>query len=227
MIQFNLLPDVKLEYIKARRLKRSVMFISTLIAGGALGILILLYVGVAVFQKEHLNDLSADIATNSKKLNSIKDLNKILTIQNQLNSLSDLHDKKLTTSRLFPYMQQVTPADVSVASLNVDFTSQKIIITGSAKSLTTVNQFVDTLKFTTFSVAGDDTQLPAFSQVVLSSFGRDDKGASYTINLKFDATIFEGTKEVKLKVPSKVTSRSETEKPDALFQPLSDTKANQ
>lgn len=43
MIQFNLLPDVKLEYIKANRAKHTVVVAASVTAAAALGIFILLF----------------------------------------------------------------------------------------------------------------------------------------------------------------------------------------
>lgn len=225
MIQFNLLPSVKMEYVRARRNKRTTILIAGLAGAVSLAILVVLFVGVQLIQKKYSEDLSKDIKTESAKLENTPELNKILTIQNQLNSLTSLHDSKPVTTRIYGYLKQLTPAKVSVASLKIDYDLQTMDFTGSADSINTINKFTDTLKFTTFKTA-DNKEGNAFSAVVLVSFGRDDKGASYQISLKFDPTIFAGSSDVSLIVPpNKITTRSETEKPDenpeALFQPLS------
>ncbi len=227
MIQFNLLPDVKLEFIKAQRLKRSVILISTLVGGVSLVILVLLYLGVSVFQKNHLDDLSASIVSDSKQLRDITDLNKILTVQNQLGTLTDLHQQKHITSRLPGFLEKVTPANVTIDTLTVDFSTQAITITGAADKIETINKYADTLKFAQYSVGTDTTKNSAFSAVVLSNFGRDDKGASYSITFKYNPDLFDGTKDIVLTVPDIITTRSETEKPSGLFQPNSNTKATQ
>jgi hypothetical protein len=197
------------------------VLIATLVASASLVILVLLFVGVQIAQKKHSRDLSKDIKTESSKLEDTTDLNKILTIQNQLNSLTGLHDKKPVATRLFNYVKQVTPASVSIATLNVDFDAQTISVTGSADAISSVNKFVDTLKFTTYKMA-DNTEGSAFSAVVLAGFGKDDKGASYQLTLKYDPKIFDSVGDVTLNVPSsKITTRSQTEKPESLFQPLS------
>lgn len=216
MIQFNLLPDVKLEYMKAQRTKRLVVAISSTVTVVSVAILITLILVVFVFQKQYMNDLSADITKYSNDLRSTKDLDKILTVQNQLNSLSALHEKKPDTTRIFPYLQEITPSEVSIGNVTIDFETQVINITGAATSLSSVNKFVDTLKFTEYTQ--DKTTRKAFSDVVLASFGRADKGASYTVNLKYDPIIFDNTQKIALNVPAKVTTRSETQKPGALFE---------
>lgn len=221
MIQFNLLPNVKLEFVRAKRLKRLTIVVASLVAGATLTIFVILFVVVQVLQKKYSTDLTQDIKAESSTLVGTQDLNKILTIQNQLNSLTALHEQKPVATRLFDYLKQVTPAKVSIASLNIDFDTQTVNITGSADSISTVNVFADTLKFTTFKTNKDVTG-NAFSSVVLTGFGRDLKGASYQMSFKFEPTIFSGVSEVSITVPpNKITTRSETEKPEDLFQPLS------
>lgn len=221
MVQFNLLPDVKLQFIKARRLKRLITTVCLLAIAGFIAITSLLYVYVNVAQSKHLKDLSRDTTKASSELKNTKDLDKILTIQNQLRSLPALHDQKPVTSRLFGYARQFTPANITIASIGLDFEAQTISFTGSSTTLADVNQFVDTIKFTNYKLKDAEETKPAFSEVVLTSFNRDSKGATYTVNIKYDPIIFDGTNDVSLVVPTKVTTRSETEKPDdALFKPL-------
>ncbi len=221
MIQFNLLPSVKREYVRARRNKRVTLLVAVLVAAVTLGILVILFFGVQVIQKKYSSDLTADIKTESSKLENTQDLNKILTIQNQLASLTALHDKKPVTSRLLGYVKQITPAKASIAKMNIDFSAGTIDITGSADSISTVNKFADTLKFTTYKTDDNKTG-SAFSAVVLASFGKDDKGTSYQLSFKYDPIIFANDSPVTLVVPpGKITTRSETEKPEDLFQPLS------
>ncbi len=227
MIQFNLLPDVKLEFIKTQRLKRSVVTISVLAASASLFVLVTLFLAVVVFQKHHLNDLSKDIKTDSDKLQTTTDINKVLTIQNQLISLPKLHDAKPVTSRLYGYLKQVVPNKVTISQLNADFDKNTFSFTGSADSLATINKFVDTLKFTTYTTTDNTTATNAFTSVVLTSFGRTDKDATYVINLNFNHDIFDSSKTIKLTVPAIITTRSETEKPTDLFKAQTTDTSNQ
>ncbi len=218
-VQFNLLPDVKIQYIKAHRQKQLVLFISTISVIASVVILILLVSIVFVVQKKSISDLSRDISASSDELQSTPDLTKMLTVQNQLRSLPSLHASKPVASRIFGYMNQSTPSDVSISRLNVDFAQNTMTISGSAASLETVNKFVDTLKFTTFHTeSASKDERPSFKDVVLAAFGRDSKGASYSITLAFDPVIFSEAEQVTLTVPNKITTRSQIEQPAALFQ---------
>jgi hypothetical protein len=218
MIQFNLLPDIKIHYLRARRQKHLVLLSSIVVIIASVALLALLISVVFVLQKKNIGDLSQDITSASKELEGTRDLNKMLTVQNQLRSLNDLHDSKPVATRLFGYVNQATPAAVSISRFMVDFEKFTLSISGSTDNLGTVNTFADTLKFTTFHTAENvDDEKRAFSAVVLSSFGRDAKGANYTITMNFDPTIFSEKEEVTLTVPKKVTTRSEIEQPAALF----------
>lgn len=223
MIQLNLLPDVKMDYIKAERLRRMALSVSVLASLVAIGLLVLLLI-VSGLQKKHLNDLSSDITKDSRTLQQKPQINKILTVQNQLQSLTSLHAAKPAVSRLFDYLYQITPNNVSINSLDNDFTTQTMTITGGADALNTVNKYVDTLKFTTYSLEGDNNSggTKAFSNIVLSSFslnsgGAGNAAASYTITLNYDKTIFDITQKINLTVPSKTTTRASLDQPEELF----------
>ncbi len=219
MVQFNLLPDIKIQYLKARRQKRLVLLVSVVVSVASLTVLAVLITTVFVVQKKSVGDLSKDIAVASEELQDTKDLTKMLTVQNQLKALPQLHEGKPVVNRLFGYITQSTPTAASISRLNADFALQTLTMSGSADTLETVNTFVDTLKFTTYHTERDKkTEKTAFSNVVLTAFARDSKGASYTITFKFDPVIFSELDEVTLTVPKKVTTRSQTEQPSALFQ---------
>jgi hypothetical protein len=218
MIQFNLLPDVKLEYIRTTKTKRSVITIASIIAGCSVGLLLLLFFIVNVVQKQQLHHLNSSIKSNITKLQETPDLDKVLTIQNQLGSLPKLHDDKPVSSRFFAYLSQLTPTAATISEAKLDYDAGTITVNGAADSLTTVNKYVDTIKFTEYTVGSSTDKKKAFSDVVLSEFGKNEKGVTYKIDYKFDPIIFSGADEVKLIVPNIVSTRSNTEKPTELFQ---------
>lgn len=227
MIEFNLLPEVKLEYIKTRRLKRLVILGSFAAAAVSLVIFIGLLIVVDGFQKKHLSDLNKDITTSKNQIAAIPDFNQILTIQTQLASLPALDAQKPVTSRLFGYLQQLIPLDVTLDRTSMDFNAHSIDIAGNASSLASVNQLVDTLKFTTYDKSATDTSnLPAFSQVVLTSFSLSNNTASYEVQADYDPAIFNVADNVKLTVPSITSTRSITDQPTDLFKQSTTTTTN-
>ncbi len=219
MIQFNLLPDVKIAYLKARRQKHLVVLVSAVATLTGVAILVILTSVVYVAQKKNISDLSKDIKSNAQKLQSTPDLNKILTVQNQLTALPGLHEAKPQVTRLATYLSEVTPGQASIDKLTVNFEENTITINGAADSNETINKFTDTLKFTTYAPK-DSTEKgkAAFTNVVLATFTRTTKNATYTITTNFDPAIFSQAQDIVLTVPQIISTRSALEQPTALFQ---------
>ena len=236
MIQFNLLPDVKMDYIKAKNMKRSVIVVSGLVAAVSLALFVLMFTTVNVFQKGHISRLDEDIKNDSKTLRDTPELTKVLTVQNQLNSLDQLHAQKPVTSRMFTYIAQLVPAQASIGKLEINFTESKMVITGTldtttggdaANALGNTNKFIDTLKFAEYAYPnseGVEQKSRAFSNVVLSKFTRTEKEATYEITLNFSNDIFDSSKNVTLVVPKITSTRSDVEKPTDLFKSLPKTE---
>lgn len=216
MIQFNLLPDVKLAYIKARRSKRLIATVGLAVSGSCVVLVLILFSTVQFAQKKHISDLTKDIRSNISSIQNIEDLDKILTIQNQLTSLPDLHKNKPLLSRLFGYISQTTPANVTLTKFDLDLATSIITVTGTADSIATINTYADTLKFATYDNSTDKGKGP-FSNVI-TTLSRTDQQASFSIVTTFDPLIFSSTESVALVVPNIITTRSETEKPKSLFE---------
>lgn len=215
-IQLNLLPDVKAQYIKSERTRRTAIVISLIVIVASFGLVALMASVVYGAQKIALASSNKKIDQLSKELKSTKDIEKMLTVQSQLGSLDSLHNGKTVNSRLFTYLTQIVPSKVQVSDVTIDQEAGTAIITGSADSLESNNVFVDTLKYTKFKTTGSDEQKQAFPEVVLTTFARDDKGASFTIGIKFDPELFTTSSDnVELVLKQGVTTR--TTQPNILF----------
>jgi hypothetical protein len=222
MVQFNLLPDVKLAYIKAERQKQIVLAISVILGIGSIVLFVLLFSFVNIAQKKSINDLTSDITSKSRDLTSTKDLSKVLTVQNQINSLASLHDQKVVSTRILDYTQKMTPDNVTIERMEVDYVAGTLKIDGAGLNLVAINTFADALKFTKYTISDDDGKKSpselAFSEVVLSSVNvSEDELPEYSITVKFKPDLFVQSNKVDLEVPKQVTTRSVTERPDALF----------
>lgn len=219
-VQLNLLPDVKLDYLKAQHTRNLVVGISILVSAVALVIFLIMLTTVGVVQKKQLSDADKSIEQYSKQLQAVPNINKILTVQNQLQSLVTLHQNKHAVSRLFTYLPEVTPTNVNIGQISVDFSTNSMDISGTAASQQAINTFVDTLKFTTYKV-GQEEAKPAFPSVVESSFGIDKTGASYGLSIEFDPILFSNNlngQVPQLVVPQLTTTRSLLADPsNALF----------
>ena len=129
MIEINLIPDVKLELLKARRQQKLVISVSIIVAIASVGVVVLM--AFYAFGVQSIAEALADngIKDNTKKLEGVKDLSKTLTIQSQLNKLSSLQDEKHVTSRLFDIIGTIVPSgenQVKITRLSLD-TEENIV----------------------------------------------------------------------------------------------------
>lgn len=228
MIQFNLLPNVKLAYIRAERQKHIISIVAVITIVASLVALAFLISTVKFIQPAIINNLGEETETLTAKLEETNDIDKILTVQNQLGALTSLHNAKPVTQQLFTYMYQLTPSVVTVSNINLDYAANSIEISGVAPDLVTVNKYVDTLKFTVYKADPKDPEgdLPAaFSGVVLAAFspieqeGKEAKVMSYTLTAFFDPLIFSSEHpDLALIVPNIITTRLQVDRPIALFE---------
>lgn len=189
-IQFNLLPDAKVAANKAQVLRRKVRNVALVAGGGSALLFIILLSTVYFIQQQELKSTAKQIQTDSQKLEGIANINKAVTVQNQLKALAGLHQSKHITSRIFTYLPQLTPASVTINKLDLDLKLNTMSISGIANSQQSVNTFVDTLKAANYKVNSADAPAAAFSGVVESGFNLNSNNINYTISLQFDPKLF-------------------------------------
>lgn len=223
-IQLNLLPDLKQKSVKTQKTRTVITSASILVTAVSVGIFIVMLLSVYVVQKKQISDANKDLTTYSKKLSDVADLNSILTVQNQLSSLSQLHKDKHASSRLFDYLPLVTPNNISLSTMSVDFGANTMDVEGTADSQKSVNTFIDTLKFTTYTLDTKSKAVSAFPSVVESNFSIGSGSVSFSLNVSFDPALFSNSTSdsngklvaPKLNVPQQTTTRSNVD-PSGLF----------
>jgi len=232
MIQINLIPDVKKEHLKAVKQKKIITSSAFIVSGAFLAIIVLLIVTVFVVQKKHISDLTTDINEDVASLQAVADLDKVLTIQNQLNALPELYATKPNGSNLFQYLSVITPPDIKLTSVQISYDASAgagvMSISGETATIKDVNRFVDIIKNATYTAkdtgTGEEVTGKAFSVVVLESISKstnEGSKTSFTISAQYSADIFNIKYDsVKLTVPSITSSVSSTEKPNFNTQPF-------
>lgn len=198
MIQFNLLPDIKLEYLKTKKLKHMIITISFISAVAAI-VIMLMTLAYSLSQSKHLSDLDADVDALVTELNNEPDLTKILSIQNQLNSLPAIYDARPEISRLPDILKKTTP-DVnkfSISSLTMDMATNQMTVSGGAPSLDRVYDYIDTLKFSSYKENVDGAAIvDAFKDEKLDGFSNAEEETTFTVSFTFDPTLFNTTKDI-------------------------------
>ncbi|MBX4190795.1 PilN domain-containing protein [Candidatus Saccharibacteria bacterium] len=192
-VQFNLLPDSKLEFNRTQRTKKLVFTIAIVACSASVAIFLVMLGLVDGVQKKLMDDAAVRVDESSKQLQTLN-IGKMITIQNQLNALPSLHQKKHITSRIFGYLPKITPSNVSINKLDLDFTKNTMTLSGTASSQKDVNTLIDTLKFTTFKI-GSSNSARAFKNVVESGFNITGKDVGYTVDMEIDPKLFSNDKD--------------------------------
>lgn len=183
MIEINLLPDVKRELLHAQRARAVV--VSASIFSGIVAIAVVAVLAIYIFAVQSARNGLADksIDENSAKLESVKDLSKMLTIQNQLNRIDSLNQTKKLDSRLFDMLQAVIPPapnSIQVASLSMDAETSLLTIEAQTPSYDSVEVFKKTIEgaVVTYTTDGEEQMDPLAEEVSLTdvSYGEDATG---------------------------------------------------
>ncbi|MBH2007920.1 hypothetical protein I8H83_04940 [Candidatus Saccharibacteria bacterium] len=129
MVQINLVPDVKLELIRAQRHRNIVISTAILVMIASVGIVVLL--GVAIgYQAVRTTFLTGQIKDRDEEFRKKPDIAKMVTIQNQLKSIQATHEQKAMTSRIFDVLLEATAKDtdnsVTFNSFTIDSTEKTI-----------------------------------------------------------------------------------------------------
>jgi hypothetical protein len=229
-VQLNLLPDVKKEYLQSQRSKNTVISICIFTTIGALGLAAIFFLLVYLVQPGLIGATQGQIDAKTKQLKAVKDIDKYLTVQNQLKSLPELHNGKVLYSRLFGYLKTLNPAppnNVRLASLQVDEENKEISITGASDNFQAFTVFQDTLKNATLGYKADGQDQtpaalfdPASIVVDQQDLTRSDgkQSLSFTMRIKYNEVAFspQNTDPV-VNVPKKETTQSAVNAP-TLFQ---------
>lgn len=220
-VQFNLLPDIKQQFIQTERKRNLVISASILVSVVSVLIFLITLSTVSIVQKNQMTSADKTIATANSKLKQLNGLDQVLTVQNQLQTLVGLHQSKHISSLIFNYLPEVTPTNVSVGRLAMSYVDNKIQIDGTAANQSAVNTFIDTLKFTTYTIGSSNSPKTAFPSVIESSFGIGVGNVSYSLNITFDPVLFSNNQIDKdghlivptLTVPKLTSTRSVVDDP--------------
>ncbi len=227
MIELNLLPDVKKEFIRAQRVRNRVIagsIMTSLIAGGAV---VFLATTVYAVQNLMMFNMNNQIKDNHKKLTEKQEFNKYLAIQSQLQSIGDIAKQRNMYGLLLEYLPQLNPAapsNVSLYGVTLTKDGTTIALEGSAGSFEAVNNFKNTLQNATlrYKYEGSDKETALFSSVNVDAPSLSTTDGKVRVGFKatvvYTPEIFdEKVSEPKVAVPQLTTSDSDKNAPKELF----------
>lgn len=201
MIEINLIPDIKQELLRAKRVRTVVVSSAIIVGIAAVGVVVLL--AVYLFGVQTLRSTLADraITDNESKLKEVPDLANMLTIQSQLESITDLHDNKQMSSRLFELLTAINPAQpnqVTFSLVRIDADNGAIHIEGqAANGFVAADVLKKTIQATKLSYGqGGETKTETLAKNISISnlsYGEDATGAKvlrFTIDFEYSEALF-------------------------------------
>lgn len=242
MIQINLIPDVKKEYLRAQRTRNITISISIIVGLAAIGLVALLGV---ILGGQYVVDMRAQnrIDEEYQKLASVEDLPDILTIQNQLTKLPDQHVNSTQDSRLFTVINAVNPAapnDVTFSSVELDPENSIVTLEGSATggypAVEALKKTIESTNFEYRTLDTDEVQTEPLAHnvgVADTTYGEDNTGAKvlrFTLSFEYAEGLFTNTvTDARIISPTQrvdVTD-SRVRVPESLFQAAGETEEEQ
>lgn len=195
MIEINLVPDVKQELIHAQRVRLSVISLAvtaSIIAVAVVVVLGLIYGGMKISSRV----LDSQITEKSKRLSSVNDIDKTLTIQNQLAQIGPIHDSSHVTSRIFgvlvPISAQGAPNQIQYTNVTVDTAESVVTVQAQTSQYSGLDTFKKTLASTQFKYStdgsSDSQEEPLASNIDVTSQNlsqTSEGGQAVTFTLKF------------------------------------------
>lgn len=219
MIQLNLLPDVKKEYLRAQSFRAKMISFSILATVAAVGAMVVLAGYVYGFQRGLSSLQQGDIKSKAAELKKKPDIDKYLTIQNQLATIDGLHDSKTMSSRLLDVLPRLNPAapnSVKFANVKLSVVDSTIVFQGGTKDFSALTTFRDTLANAKMSFSQNDSNQtePLFKTVSITQSGYSkgdaaDTAVGFTITTEYNPNLFSSTvKNFSVNVPNIETTQS-------------------
>ena len=231
MIEINLVPDVKQEFIRAKRVRNLVISGAVLVGIASVGVVVLL--ALYLFAVQNVRNILADedITSNHSKLSNVEDIENTLTVQNQLTKLDELHNEKNIASRFFDLLIAVNPTkpnNVSFSLTSFDAEAGTISLEGqSSNGYAAADVLKKTILGTSISYNDENNEvvtLPLTEQVNTSelSFGEDSSGKKvlhFSLWFEYDPAFFarSSTNAVIIKPNRQNVTDSYIRLPDSLF----------
>ena len=106
--EINLVPDIKKDTINALRLRNFTFFFCIVIASASIAIIVI-FATIAGGQQAIVDSKQGTIKNLSAKIDEYGNLNKFLTIKDQLGGLSEISNNKKVFSRIFNVLTALIP----------------------------------------------------------------------------------------------------------------------
>lgn len=227
MLFINLLPDIKIEFIKIQRLRRALTALALIIVPCCIAVCGWLYYQVSITNPRQLEDviktnnqlagtiLETRIAIPGVQVNGVETpdeigLEEVLTIKRQLEALKPLHDNKIEIERLFNfselnYLDKFMYGNTYYTSLAFNFKENTFIIEGIAENSSAAERLKRAMQYVGFDDCTESNLDTRLYPITVKNFSRparttkEDPEINFTIAGTFDPILFESKEAKRIK----------------------------
>lgn len=141
--EINLVPDIKSEMLKAQKIRNLTLFALIIVCGASAGLITITGIYTAA-QGAIIGAQGQNIKNLDGKIKSFSSLNDFLTVQGQLNKISELNEQKRSLSRIFSILSVLLAQSpdgagnkdrISISEMVVNMDSSSIVFEASAQAL--------------------------------------------------------------------------------------------
>lgn len=200
MIEINLIPDVKRELLKAQRARTYVISGAIITSIIAVGVVVLLLLYIYAVQGLRERNLNSDITRENAALSEVQDLSKILTIQNQLATMSTINAEKKVDSRIFDVVAAIVPPEpnsVAISGINLDAETKTVTLEGQTRAFDSMEVFKKTIDnaIVQYQQDGKTESVPLANKIDAGqvSYGTDEnnnKVVIFTVTFEYPDQLF-------------------------------------
>ena len=237
MIEVNLIPDVKREYLHAQRVRNTVISVSMLVAAAAAGVVIVLGLALGSLQFAS-GQADNSIKSKYKELSDKPDINDLLTIQNQLTQIDMISSNRGVNSRIFDTLSAVNPQapnNVTMSTVRYNASEKTITIEGStAGGFNAVDALKKTILNTKLKYTKDsesaETLLSSSVRITNTAYAEDsggEKKLTFTLTFSYPEELLSNSvKSLVIVSPTGSVDVTDSKKhvPDSLFEAKASNK---
>lgn len=198
MIQINLLPDVKQEYLRTQQTKHAVIVAAALISAIVLGVTVLFFVYVQVVQPQYQKVVQNDIDKSIQELKAKPDAQRLVTVQGVLEQIPALKDQQQVISRTFDYVKGFTPRSVAYTRVGLALDTTTISLSGGTVSYEQAHVLANNLKSAKMIYRQNDAEqtINPYTNIVFNSLSKaenatDGRPVTFEITFQFNPILFD------------------------------------
>lgn len=201
MININLLPNSRLDKIKAAKRQRSIsaFTVIAIVIGMAIPVILLI---IWLGQKGVIVLTQRSIDRQTEELGKVENLDRILTVQNQLNALPVLNQQRLYQSTFLALLPKLLPANVSLTEIGI-VENGTVRVVGAAPSASPIEDFIAIVKRT--ELFKENEFRLAFASVVPNNITPSSEGEStFEVVFTIDPVLLQRSFDEGIRIASKV-----------------------